>query len=49
MERTSGDFCLKTFPGSYMNHMLTMQSQCTISKTIPNEVMLRTLILVCLY
>jgi len=47
MERMSGDVCLKISPGSYMNHMLTIKSQCTVSMTIPNEMMVKTLIFIC--
>jgi len=47
MERTSGDDSLKTSLVSYMNHMLTIKSQCMVSMTIPNEVTVKTLILLC--
>ena len=47
MERTSVDVCLKTSPGSYMNHTLTIQSYFTVSMTIPNEVTVKMLILLC--
>jgi len=47
VERTSGDVCLKISPGSYMNHTLTIKSQCMISMTIPNEVTVKMLILLC--
>ena len=46
-ERTSGDVCLKTSLGSYLNHTLTIKSQYTVSMTIPTEVTLKTLILLC--
>jgi len=44
---TSGDVCLKTLPGSYMNHTLPIKSWSTVSMTIPNEVTVETLILLC--
>jgi len=47
MERTSGDVCLKTSPGCYMNHTRTIKLWCTVSMTIPNELMVKTQIWLC--
>jgi hypothetical protein len=46
-ERTSGDVCLKTSPGSYMKHFLTINLWCMVSMTIPNDVRVKTQILIC--
>jgi len=44
-ERMPCDVCLNTSPGSYMNYTLTIKSWCTVSMTIPNKVIVKTLIL----
>jgi hypothetical protein len=47
IERTLGDICLKASLWSDLNHTLTLKSSCTVSMAIPNQVTVKTLILLC--
>jgi len=46
-ERMSDDVCLKASPGSYIKHTLTFKSCYMVSITIPNDVTVNTLSLLC--
>jgi hypothetical protein len=47
MERSSGDVCLHTEPGSYMKDTLTILVHCMISVAIGTEMMVKTQIVLC--
>jgi len=42
MERTCGEVCLQTLPGSCMTHMLTTMTWCIVNMTIRNKVIVNT-------